>query len=87
MHGGRTCTQTAGLCSSRTSASWMAPRACSILPSRRNVAEDISQRLLSSLWSRAARCFCFGNVGVDSGGGSDGGGGGASTDERSSWEA
>ena len=83
MHGLLTCTQTAGLLSSRTSASWMAPLACSILSNLRNVAEDMSQRLLSNLLSFAALAFCLGIVDTGSGGGSEGGGGGASEPARS----
>lgn len=78
-----TCTQTAGLLWSRTSASWIAPLACSILPSLRNVAEDISHRLLSNLRSFASRAFWREMVGPVEGGGGGGGGGGASNNDKS----
>jgi hypothetical protein len=71
----RTCTQTAGFSESLTSASWIAPLACSILPSRRKVAADMVQRSLMSLSS-----FVAWSVGDSSatGGSGEGGAGGDS---------
>lgn len=82
----RTCTHTAGLLSSLTSASCMAALACSIFPSLRKVAADINQRLLSSRRSVAARTPWVRMVDIgdsDGGGGGSDGGGGKSAIDRS----
>ena len=79
-----TCTHTAGLLSSRTSASCIAPRACSILSSLLKVAADINHKSLSSRRSRAARLFTL--LLASMGGRAGGGGIWASASWRSDME-
>jgi hypothetical protein len=72
---GVTWTQMPGLSSSLTSASWIAPFACSILPDLRNVAADINHKSLNILFSLAVRLFPFVIRCADGRAGGGGGGG------------